>query len=260
MLTLPVIDAHVHLDESVLGEASNAARELNTDLKDSGVARAIVLHLDFHRWSLEEFADAIQPYDRLVGFANVNPDLPNAGKLLENAINTFGFQGLKLHPRLLKHRIDHQNSIRLVQRAGELGVPVTICGFPDGDWLMQGSSMLNYANLAKACPQTKIIVAHMGGHHVIDLMMLAKRLPNLYLDTSYSLLYYRGSAVVQNMIYAMRSMKFSRVLYGSDYPDRTVGDTLTQSQSLMESYGVSKDEMSKIFYHNAKELFEWKDI
>ncbi len=260
MLDIPVIDTHVHLDESILGSAGNAAKILNQALEESHVVRAAVLHLDFQRWSVEEFAMAIRPYKRMIGFVNVNPDQLDALDILEKNVNKLGMKGLKLHPRLLQHEIDHDKSIELVRYAGKLKIPVIICGFPDGDWLMQGGAVIKYANLAKACPETKIIVAHMGGHHVIDLMMLVKRIPNLYLDTSYSLLYYRGSAEVKNMVYAMRSLRFERIFYGSDYPDRPIKDTLEQSQNLMLQYGLSEDEIVKILYHNAKEFFEWTDV
>jgi predicted TIM-barrel fold metal-dependent hydrolase len=252
-----VIDAHVHLDDRISGGAINAAKILDNDLKEIGIEKAIVLHLDFQRWSVKEFSDAILPFKRLVGFVNINPDHDDAIEQLDKAVNLYSFKGLKLHPRLLEHKIDNENSIKLVQHAGNIGIPVIICGFPDGDWLMQGGSVLSYANLAKSCPHTKIVVAHMGGHHVIDMMMLAKRLPNIYLDTSYSLLYYRGSSEVQNLMYAMKSMRFERIFYGSDYPDRPISDTLNKSKDVMIEFGLDDKALERILYTNAKEFFNW---
>jgi len=255
-----VIDFHTHLDESIAGSAHNAVDALNDALIECGVVRAVVLHLGFQRWSAEEFSEAIAGKERLVGFINIHPDSPTAIVDLKHGIGELGFQGLKLHPRLQRHGIDDENSIRLVREAGALEVPVIICGFPDGDWLMQGASVLKYANLAKACPDTRIIVAHMGGHHVIDLMMLAKRINNIYFDTSYSLLYYRGSSVIQDLVYAMGSMKFERIFYGSDYPDRTVQETLRQSLLLLQEQGLTEDQTNRITYTNAKEFFRWADV
>ena len=80
---LPIIDTHTHLDETILGPAENAAQALNDALKDNGIVRAIVLHLAFQRWSMEEFSEAIRPFDRLIGFVNVNPDLPDAIDVLD---------------------------------------------------------------------------------------------------------------------------------------------------------------------------------
>ena len=44
--------------------------------------------------------------------------------------------------------------------------------------------------------------------------------------TAYSLLYYLESNVSKDIIYAMKSMKFDKIMYGSDYPDRNIKDTL----------------------------------
>ncbi len=255
-----IIDMHVHLSQEVEGPAANAANILNDDLEQCGVEKAIVLHLAFQRWQLEEVAEAINQHERLIGFVNIHPDEDDAKSTLTHAVRELQFRGLKLHPRLMEHDIDSQNTIELVKYAGELGLPTIICGFPDGDWMMQGSTVLKYANLAKACPDTRIVVAHMGGHHVLDLMMLAKRIPNMYFDTSYTLLYYRGSAVIQNIVYAMRSMRFERIFYGSDYPDRSIKDTVDGSYNLLKEYGLSEDEITKILYTNAKEFLDWMNI
>lgn len=250
-----VIDTHAHLDESCSNSAVTAAKVLNDSLIDCNIEKAVVLHLDFNKWSAEEVAEAISEHERLIGFVNIHPENPDAIRKLDLAISSLGFQGLKLHPRLQKFTIDSEKTIQLVQHAGKLNIPVIICGFPDGDWLMQGSTVLNYASLANACPDTRIVVAHMAGHHVIDMMMLVKRIPNLYMDTSYSLLYYRGSEVVKNLIYAMKSLKFKRIFYGSDYPDRSVKETLEQSIEIFDEYGLSEVQQSKVLYQNAKEFF-----
>jgi uncharacterized protein len=254
------IDMHAHLNEEISGPAINAANELNEMLETNGIEKAIVLHLAFQRWSLDEVAETINAHERLIGFVNIHPDMEDALTVLTHAVQKLKFRGLKLHPRLLEHDIDSDNTIELVKHAGKLGLPTIICGFPDGDWLMQGSTVLKYANLAKACPNTRIVVAHMGGHHVLDLMMLAKRIPNMYFDTSYTLLYYRGSAVIQNIVYAMRSMRFERIFYGSDYPDRSVKDTLEGSYNLLKEYDLSEDEITKILYTNAKEFLNWMNV
>lgn len=256
----PVIDTHVHLSQEIPGPAINAANVLNNELAQSGVEKAVVLHLAFQRWSLEEVAEAINEHERLIGFVNIHPDAVDANSLLSHAVRELQFRGLKLHPRLMNHEIDSASTVNLVRHAGRLGLPVIICGFPDGDWMMQGSTALKYANLARACPDTRIIVAHMGGHHVLDFMMLAKRIPNMYMDTSYTLLYYRGSAVIQNITYAMRSMRFKKIFYGSDYPDRSVKETVEGSYALLKEYGLSEDEIIKILYTNAGEFLAWMGI
>ena len=59
----------------------------------------------------------------------------------------------------------------------------------------------------------------MGRHYVLDFLMLAKVIPNIYFDTSFSFLYYESDAVIENMVWALKSLGFDRVFYGSDYPE-----------------------------------------
>lgn len=255
-----IVDAHLHLDDRFDGTAHGAARELDRQLVEAEVVRAIVLQLEAQPWSVEEVSEAISAYPRLKGFINVHPDKGDPGRLLCNGIENLGYIGLKLHPRLQGFDVDDERTVRLVQLAGEMNVPVIIDAFPDGSHLMHGFSPLKYAALAQRCPKTRMIWAHMGGHHVIDFMMLAKRLPNVYFDFSYSLLYYQNSTVPTDMVYAMRSMKFQRIFYGSDYPDRTISASLVGVQNYLSNQGVGEEELGKIMGLNARDFFGWCDL
>jgi predicted TIM-barrel fold metal-dependent hydrolase len=255
-----MIDAHLHLDDSIDGTPFGAAKELDRQIISAGISKGIVLHLESQGWSLEEFAEAIAPYKSLKGFVNVHPFNKDAKIQLKKAVINHSFIGLKLHPRLQEFNIDHKSVYELVRYAGELNIPVLFDAFPDGTHLIQGFSSIKYAELAKLCPETKFIWAHMGGHYVLDFMMLAKRLPNVYMDTSYSLLYYRDSSVIEDMVYAIRSMKFNRIFYGSDYPDRSIEDSKNSSIKIFKKFGLNDNEITTIMSTNAQNFFKWTDL
>jgi len=253
-----IIDAHIHFDERVNGTAVGAANEIARQMCEAGIDQVIALHLEMQPWSHEEISDAIEPHPGIHAFVNVHPYNSNCQKKLSDAVERLGFIGLKLHPRLQEFAVDDEATVRLVRFAGEMGIPVLIDAFPDGTHLMQGFNPLRYANLACQCAQTQIIWAHMGGHYVIDFMMLAKRLPNVFMDMSYSLLYYRSSAVPMNMVYAMRSMRFDRIFYGSDYPDRPLLESLKASLNVLRKYGVNNVELQKLMSGNVCRIFGWE--
>lgn len=252
-----IIDMHTHLDEKFDGTARGAAGELDRQLGQAGVAGAVVLHLELQPWSKEEVAEALAAHRRLHGFVNVHPASPDAARQLREGIETLGYIGLKLHPRLQQFDVADAHTVKLVRAAGEMNVPVLIDAFPDGDHLMQGFSPLKYAALAKAAPETRMVWAHMGGHHVLDFMMLAKRLKNVYFDFSYSLLYYGTSSIPGDMVYAMRSMRFDRIFYGSDYPDRTIAATLEGTRQTLQRQGLTEPEIARLMGGNAREFLGW---
>ncbi len=254
------IDAHLHLDPNIDGSLKTAAQVLNSQLELAGVSRCILLHLEQQPWTAEEVAEEIEKYERLKAFINIHPKEIDAKEKLKHGIEQLGYIGLKLHPRLQEFPVDDSTTISLIRFAGELNIPVLIDAFPDGTHLMQGFSPVKYAAVAKECPHTKIIWAHMGGHYVLDFMMLAKRLPNVYMDCSYALLYYQNSPTTDNMIYAMRSMQFNRLFYGSDYPDRRVDVSLKRSIEILKGHGVNDENLDKLMFSNAKEFFGWADL
>ena len=98
----------------------------------------------------------------------------------------------------------------------------------------------------------------MGGHYVFDFMMLAKRIPNIYFDVSYSLLYYRGSSIPGNMVYVIKSMKADRIFYGSDYPDRPLNESLELSKAVLVENKLPVEMTKNLLGENAAEFFGLK--
>lgn len=232
--------------------AKQAVGQLLFNMETCKLSHAVVLHLVWQPWSLEEIAEALACQPCLTGFINVDPRLPSALDDVQRGYE-LGFRGLKLHPRIQRYRPDDVGCVAVVRRAGDLGMPVLLDCFPDGDWLMAGLSVLQYATLAREAPGTKVIVAHAAGHHCLDLLMLAKRVKNLWFDISYSLLYYK-SPVIDSLFYSMKSMRYERVLFGTDYPDRPLKASVESSLELFNRFGVVGEERDKILWKNALKL------
>jgi predicted TIM-barrel fold metal-dependent hydrolase len=247
-----LIDSHLHLDDRCKGTAREAVRLLKSEMTEAGLTHAVVLHLLSQRWSIEEVAQALRGSPQLTGFANVDPKSITPLRDIDHAVE-LGFRGLKLHPRLQKYQLHDSACVAVLQRAGEVNFPVVIDCFPDGDWLMAGLSVVQYAELAKAAPNTYLIVAHAGGHHCLDLLMLMKRVPNLWIDLSYSLLYY-DSPVIDALFYCMKSLRYDRVLFGTDYPDRSLPVSVKASLELFDRFGVVGEPREKVLWKNAQHL------
>jgi len=175
-----------------------------------------------------EYVSKVVDYDpkRLIGFASVVPNPADfAIKELKYAIQELGLRGLKLHPGMQGFCLRSPHVWRVLRFSGELGVPVIIhTMFGDfstlyfkaypAPWL---NSAEDYALLPFISPETLIILAHMGGSfHFEDALEIATN-PNVYVDTSYSLIttvMRIGLDLFAEYVRALGSEKF---IFGSDY-------------------------------------------
>ena len=114
----------------------------------------------------------------------------------------------------------------------------------------------DYYSLAKKYKKIKFIWAHMGGHQIIDFVLLAKRLSNVFFDVSYSLLYFRDSSVEKDFFYCFKSLRFENIFYGSDFPDRSVSSTVKLTKNLFKKYKLSLKDQKKLMYLNAEKFIK----
>ena len=62
------------------------------------------------------------------------------------------------------------------------------------------------------------------------------------------------------IVYSMKSMKFDRIFYGSDYPDRSISESVIESIKIFKEFGLNEDELTKVMYTNAVNFFKWTDL
>jgi len=253
---MKVIDMHLHLDETIEGDSKVALDFLSSEMTKEGISKGLLLHLNTQRFNYEDLGRELGHFKNIVGFLNINPMDKDACLQLEDGVRKLNYKGLKLHPRLNKYRANHPKVKILFKKAHDLGIPTLVDAFPDGKSLLLGDEVTQYGELALSCPDAPLIVAHFGGHRVIDMMLVAKRVPNIYLNIAYTLLYYRGSSITGDVIYAIKSMNGERIFYGSDYPDRGLGETLRLTLDVFDKFNLTSDLMQKVLYKNAEKFIK----
>lgn len=250
-------DAHTHLDPRVSRDLGQAASQLDHQLASTGCDTAIVLHLERDGWSAEDFCVSLRSFPRLIPFVTVDPHQKSSLDLLEFLVKDRGARGLKLHPRLSGFRPTDPAVIRLVQRAGALEIPVVIDAFFDWHLRRLGVEIGDFGRLAEACTSTRISIAHMGAPHVHETLAMARTLTNVYVDISFSLLYYRGSSISQDILYGIKSLAGKKkVMYGSDYPDRSVFETWMETQAEIAKIELSDDQRLDLLTKNFRRFTE----
>lgn len=125
--------------------------------------------------------------------------------------------GVKLHPRLSNITINDFEIIALKLENLKFAFIIIDCFY-------YGSNLKNHINLelaifiAKHFNNTKILLAHGGGHKVLEYMLYTRDLKNIHYDFSFTLAYLKDSSIWVDFI---KFFKFNenRILFGSDYPE-----------------------------------------
>jgi predicted TIM-barrel fold metal-dependent hydrolase len=191
--------------------------------------------------ALELIAEACDEYPgRLYGFIRLHPWYRQESRsLLSRAVGELGFRGLKLHPVSSLAHPSGEDTIALIRRAGELGVPTL---FHCGDEPM--TTPLSIEPAAIACPDSVVILGHMGGYfHVDEAIEVAERQSNIVLETS-------AMPYPAKIKEAVERIGAERVVFGSDGP---VSSPVLEREKVVIA-GLSPEETTLVLGGNAARL------
>ncbi|MBD2843693.1 amidohydrolase [Paenibacillus sp. IB182496] len=156
--------------------------------------------------------------DRLFGFASVDPSDWDCVAQFETAVRELGLRGLKLGPIYQNFHPEDKRHFALYAKAQELGVPVLwhqgTSFVPEG--YLEASRPAALDPIARAFPELKMIIAHMGHPWIDECIALVRKHPNLYMDVS--ALGSRPWQFYNALVSAVEYGAQDKLLFGSDYP------------------------------------------
>lgn len=180
--------------------------------------------------------------------------IDNIYEYLEKAIDQ-GITGIKFHSYYQKiSETDFSSIAQICQFAENRNLMIFI------DTSYGTSKMYDYDNMKLACfisdfiTKVPIILLHSGSARVIEAMLLADEKKNIFLDTSFSLLYYLGASLEQDFAYAYKKIGSNRILYGSDTPYIDFHESITKSVDFFEKHHFTSEEIENIFFKTAHTL------
>lgn len=239
-----LIDMHMHVDELPGLGWSMPAQQCIDAMDVAGIEAAVIMTItdmpEVNPAALELIAEACDAHEgRLYGFARIHPWYGEAVGLLERAVEQLGFRGLKLHPVSTLAQPGGQESVRLIHRAGELGVPTL---FHCGDDPMTTPLAIGVA--ARLCPEATIILGHMGGYgHTEEAIRVAEEHANIVLETS-------ACPYPDKIVDAVSRIGAERVIFGSDGP---VASPLLEVEKI-RMCGFAPADEARILGDNAQTL------
>lgn len=156
----------------------------------AGIERSVVLPVATNPLkcaSMNDSSHALNGRDGLIYFGAIHPDAPDWHEEL-GRVKELGFKGVKIHPVYQGVDIDDPRFVRILARAGELGLIVVMHGGEDIGY--PGVNRCDPRKLRRALDQAgpvTLVSAHMGGwrnwQEVPEFLLDT----SVYLDTAFTL-------------------------------------------------------------------------
>jgi predicted TIM-barrel fold metal-dependent hydrolase len=153
-------------------------------------------------------AETVAKYPkRIIGFGQVNPRNLDAVETIDHLSQTLGLKGLKLHPTMHGYHFADHGLLDPIFDAAERNKLVVLVNALDDPFC----APLSIEEIARSFPKVPVLIAHMGTvWNVNEAILVAKRNPHIYLETS-------GSQLLDVKL-AYRSLGADQIVMGTDWP------------------------------------------
>lgn len=275
-----IIDFHTHtfperIAAAAIGKLQEASRTraftdgtapgLRASMADAGIDLSVVLPVATNPTkvgSMNDLSAQLTGKDSLVYFGCVHPDMDEAEREVER-IAALGLKGIKLHPVYQGVDIDDARFVRILAKAGEMGLVVVMhagddIGFPG---VVRCSPEMTRRALLQAGP-VKLICAHMGGWRNWERVAACLADTSAMIDTAFSLgeitpLKDGDYTPQQRMMLGenafcqlARAFGSERVVFGTDSP----WDSQRAALAGFSALALTESEKENILGGNARRL------
>lgn len=196
-----------------------------------------------------------QKYTNLIFFAAIHPEDDDLTSILHKAFVEYKLYGVKVQCHVNKIPPEDESMFPIYEMIIEhnkvlnihavTGPPVPNCNFNPKDF----SGINRIKRVMKRYPNLQCIIPHLGSEEFEEFFDLMREYENLWTDTTMTL-----SGFISHDIDTERLVEFQdRILYGSDFPN--IPYDKQKEMNYIKSLGLGKEIEEKIFYTNAKRLF-----
>ncbi len=205
------------------------------------------------RWicSNDQVAEFVRAFpDRFAGVATVDLDKPVAAvRELRRAVTELGFKALRVVPWLWKLPPNDRLYYPLYVACIELGIPFCTQAGHTGPLMPSetGRPVPYLDEVALTFPELRIVAGHIGHPWTDEMIGLAWKHDNVFIDTSAYLPRYYPPQLLQ----FLRSYGQDKVLFGSNFPQLALDRCVAQVRDLALPAQVD----AKFLHGNARRVF-----
>jgi uncharacterized protein len=167
----------------------------------------------------------------------------------------YGFHAVKFHAyvqQINSSEFDH--IVQVSQLAASLGLVISLDTSYGSTKLFKYNPVALAAEICDKVKNVPIILLHSGSVQVMEAMLLADMCPNVYLETSLSLCFYKNFRLIEDFKDTYRHLGANRILFASDFPFEPVQNAIKQQMELFTSLGFNTAEIEAVFSGNSRRI------
>ena len=199
----------------------------------------------------EEVVDLMKQYPgRFIGFAGINffASITNELRDMEEAVKKYGFKGVYLHTYGYRIPLNHRLCYPVYAKAEELGIPVSMqVGHSAEHMPNEMGRPIHLDDIALDFPDLNIVASHTGWPWCEELISIAWKHENVYMDISAHQPQYLEPSVIQ----FMKTRGRSKVIWGTNGPVNPARQALDYIKTQM---GLKENVAGMILRGNAARL------
>src|SRR5215210_1075259 len=189
--------------------------------------------------------------DRFVGVAAVNLEKPvEAVRELDRTVSQLGFKALRVVPWLWNRPPNDKFYFPLFVKCIELDIPFCTQVGHTGPLMPSetGRPVPYLDEVALTFPELKIVAGHIGHPWTDEMIGVAWKHENVYIDTSaYLPRYYPPQ-----LLHYLKTYGQDKVLFGTNFPQLSLEKCVGQVNEL----GLSDEVKAKFLFQNARRVFK----
>tara|TARA_R110000824_G_scaffold274069_4_gene462743 strand:+ start:744 stop:1517 length:774 start_codon:yes stop_codon:yes gene_type:complete len=149
---------------------------------------------------------------------------------------------------------DYPNILKLCKQASGAGKSICLDTSYGGSKMYKNNPMELACHIADEIKNTPIILLHSGGLKCWEAFLLSTSQDNIFLETSFTVDYYWGSPLINDLKFIYHKLGADRIIFGSDMPYADHAKQVKQIRQLLNDIKFTDRDIEKIFYNNALTL------
>ncbi len=152
-----------------------------------------------------------------------------------------GFIGIKIHPRISQLKLDSDEVVFAIRKAGQMGMTSFVCTIqrPPAQPLNRPLyDAIHY--ICEQCRESKIVLLHGGYYELLAVSEIVRPYENVFIDLSTTLQRFLQTSLKNDIKFLINTFD-KRIVFGSDFPEHRYGDV----KQILQSLGYDESTLEK---------------